>query len=202
MKKKTIFFFFLNKYTLLTLPHLTCEIMVQWFCELLQVWEGIWWPSKPAECPLISTAGVLLERFHPKWMATVPDPVLPSAQQVRKSCFSALPAQKNFPTQQQKKILRWLTLWVLLPPLKWLAKKKSINAWMVDTQNASTCVWINTFGRTGSTMTKKQTKNNRNSSDILSPAIPPIRRIEETSFKFTKEQTLKTQNPFSEGGKV
>lgn len=72
---------------------------------------------------------------------------------------------------------------------------------MVDTQNASTCVWINTFGRTGSTMTKKQTKKtNRNSSDILSPAIPPIRRIEETNFKLTKEQTLKTQNPLSESG--
>lgn len=198
-----LFFFFLNKYTLLTLPHLTCEIMVQWFCELLQVWEGIWWPSKPAECPLISTAGVLLERFHPKWMETVPDPVLPSAQQVRKRCYSALPCTEKLPysaTRENPQLVDTLSSVTVTKIIS--KKKKSINARMVDTQNASSCVWINTFGRTGSTMMKKQTKNNRNSSDILSPAIPPIRRIEETNFKFTKEQTLKTQNPLSEGGKV
>lgn len=85
---------------------------------------------------------------------------------------------------------------------KIISKKKiyqRLNGWYTKCKY---WVWINTFGRTGSTMTKKQTKNNRNSSDILSPAIPPIRRLEETSFKFTKEQTLKTQNPLSEGGKV
>lgn len=78
-----------NKNTLLTLM-LTLllsksmwRVMMQWSSKPLQGWEGIWWPSKPAECPLISTAGVFLERFHLKWAETVPDPGLPSAHQVR-----------------------------------------------------------------------------------------------------------------------
>lgn len=32
--------------------------------------------------------------------------------------------------------------------------------------------------------------------------MPPITRIEETNFKLTKEQALKTQNPLSKGGRV